>query len=102
MAKTESFDLSDGRPIRSPGAILNAMKLTKKELIAEKISLLLLSLDQNDLDDWVTFDTVANDAASMAYRANKAIEDSSWWEIPGKPHWNDRMARLRAKMGKGK
>jgi hypothetical protein len=100
MAKTESFDLSDGRPIRSPGAIF--MKLTKKELIAEKIALLLLTLDQNDLDDWVTFDTVANDAASMAYRANKAIEDISWWEIPGKPHWNERMARLRAKIGKGK
>lgn len=93
------------------------IKLTKQERVIEKIALLLLQLEPeyiyNSLmhlpeDDrtykvYAVYDSAANEATSMANRAARAIDiDSSWWKIAGKPHWNERMARLRVALRKKK
>jgi len=71
--------------------------MTREEKIIEKIALLLLKLDP---DDHGYFEVAAREASDMAYRANKAKNDPSWWERAGSPYWNQRMKRLRTKIEK--
>jgi hypothetical protein len=77
------------------------MRLSKNEKIVEKIALLLLTVKPVHNSD-VDVEAIAHQAADMAYRANKALDDPSWWKIPGKPNFNERMASLKKKVKKAK
>ena len=100
-----------------PGHGFVLMKLTKQERVIEKIALLLLQLKPDYIyntlaymseDDrmhkvYAVYESAANDAVSMVDRAARAIDvDPSWWKIEGKPHWNERMTRLRVALRKKK
>lgn len=78
------------------------MKLSHQDRVVEKIALLLLTLEPNHFEPDRTFEIATNDAVQMAYRANRAKTDPTWWEIVGRPHWNARMAQLRTKLSKQK
>jgi hypothetical protein len=59
-------------------------------VVAEKIALLLFSLgDEETIRRW------SNQATDMAVRASRG-----WWEIPGRPAFNEQMARFRKKLQK--
>ena len=74
------------------------MKLSKEEFIARKIALLLLQLEPNNYEPDRTYDIVAHDGVQMAYRAMRSQTDPTWWEICGKPHWNERMMDLKEQL----
>jgi hypothetical protein len=67
---------------------VKAHELTHEERVAEKIAILLLSLSSEE-----AIESASQDALNMALRGNRG-----WWEIGGKPYFNERMARLRAKL----
>lgn len=64
--------------------------LVSKEQTAEAIAELLFKLH-----DDAEREAVAQEALTMAARAAKG-----WWEIPGRPYFNSRMAALRSKLRK--
>jgi len=53
-----------------------------------------LTLEKDDHES-ARFSVAANQAVDMAYRADRALTDPSWWEICGLPDWNERMDRIR-------
>ena len=71
--------------------------MTKEEKTIEKIALLLLKLE---LDEYEQISYIAHEALDMAIRATKAEDDPSWWEIIGRPDFNQRMKHLRTKVEK--
>lgn len=61
-------------------------KLSKREQVVEEVVMLLLSLGLEERGEaW-------SEANDMATRAAKG-----WWEIPGRPHYNMRLARIKRK-----
>ncbi len=72
-------------------------KLTTEEKVTVKIALLLLSLGTDETEN---FDHVVHEASYIAQRTVKALDDPSWWELPGRPGFNQLMARIRTKLTK--
>ena len=63
----------------------------------EKIALLLLTLEKDNFCPEDTYDIFAHQAADLAYRVDRGLTDLTWRKIPGRPFFNEQMARVRAK-----
>ncbi len=69
----------------------------RREKVEENIAVAMVK--EVGAPDYNSYESIINKAADMAYRASRALDgDPSWWEVPGLPYFNSRMAKLRERL----